>query len=457
MTIPAPTGTELPGPRATRYGILRGAPFHGDPALPTSSEVVVIGGGICGVLVAWTLARRGIPVLLCEKAELACEASSRAFGWVSEMLVDPIKVPLARASKDLWRDIAADAGEIGLRQDGIAYLADSEEELGFFRSWLGSVAGIGDPGNRILTADEVASRYPGASRRFAGALFSSTDGSIEPVITTAAVARAAQRAGAKIVTDCAVRGLDLRGGRVAGVFTEKGHVATSTVLCAANTWSRLFCGNHGIDVPQIYAVFSAGRTDASEGPVGGGGQDAWAWRRQIDGRYSLGRVAGLRAPVTRDAVKLFRQFLPLKKANLVHARLDWGRDAWTDLRLPRRWNPSGPSPFEKQRVLSGRVDPGVAAESLRLNQTVFPSMAPGRVVETWAGTLPLTPDNSPIAGPVERVPGFYLMTALSFGFTWGPVMARMMADLMTGVAPAIDPSPWRLSRFFDGSPLQVTM
>jgi glycine/D-amino acid oxidase-like deaminating enzyme len=272
MTFPQSVSGGLPAPRSTPYGRLRAAPFDSDAQLPSDAPVVIIGGGILGVMTAWCLARRGVPALLCEKAEIACESSSRAFGWVTELLSAPLKLALAQASKRLWRELQAE-GEFGYREDGVAYLADSEEELGHFEAWLDSVRGIGDARSCLLDADAVAQRYPGAARRYAGALLAPSDGSIEPVITTAAVAEAARRLGARIVTGCAVRGLDVQAGRVAGVYTEKGYVRTASVLCAANTWSRLFCGNHGIDVPQLYAVFSMGRTDPLDSaPLGGGGQ-----------------------------------------------------------------------------------------------------------------------------------------------------------------------------------------
>lgn len=457
MITAVDTPLRLPAPRQTPYGRLRAAPFQGDAELPAQTEVVIIGGGICGVLTAWSLARRGIPVLLCEKAEIACESSSRAFGWVSELLTALMKTTLARASKGIWRELQAQA-EVGYREYGLSYLAESAEELDFYRGWIESVAGMGDAGTCILSADDVAARYPGAARRFAGAIHAPSDGSIEPVITTVAVAELARRAGAKIVTGCAVRGLDVQAGRVAGVFTERGHVRASTVLCAANAWSRIFCGNHGVDVPQLYAVFSMGCTDAvPEGPPAGGGQEGWAWRRQIDGGYSLGRVAGLTAPITRDVLALYRRFRPLMDAKLAPpAKPTLGRDAWIDLRLPRRWNPRERSPFEQHRVLCGSTDTRVAAESLQLNTAVFPAMAGARITDTWAGTLVLTPDNSPIAGPVDQIPGFHLLTGCGFGFTWGPALGEMMADLMTGRTPTLDPQPFRLSRFYDGSPLEVT-
>ena len=64
--------------------------------------------------------------------------------------------------------------------------------------------------------------------------------SAEPQKAVPAIAEAARRQGAKIAENCAVRGLDIAGGKVAGVVTEKGRIACDTVVLAGGAWSRLF-------------------------------------------------------------------------------------------------------------------------------------------------------------------------------------------------------------------------
>lgn len=445
----------LPAPRRTRYGVLRAAAFVGDRELPKQSEVLIIGGGIVGAITAYHLAKRGIPVVVCEKAEIACEASSRAFGWVSELLLDPVKQPMTQQSKQMWRSLQDEIGDTGYRSEGLIYLADAEQELEMYSGWLAQSKGLIDPTTRVVTSQEVAARFPTAARRFAGGLLAPSDGSAEPVLATTVIAEAARRAGARIVTDCAVRGLDLQAGRVAGVFTEKGHVAASTVLCAANSWSRLFCGNHGVDIPQLYVIMSMGRTAQTAGPIGAGGQQAWGFRRQIDGSYSLGGVAGVRAPITRDALRLRHAFKPIMEM-MGSAKLSFGRDALNDFFLPRRWDPQYTSPFEKLRVLAGRTVDAIARQSLQLNGNEFPEMKGATVAETWSGPVTLTPDNKPIIGTVDSIPGFYIATALSYGITWAPSVGKLLADMMTGAATDYDAAPFRLSRFTDGSKIEVS-
>jgi glycine/D-amino acid oxidase-like deaminating enzyme len=334
-------------------------------------------------------------------------------------------------------------------------LADVEDELAFFDDWRRSVAGIGAADTSMMTAADVRKRFPGAERGFAGGLLAPSDGSVERVMTTAKLAEAARRAGARIVTDCAVRGLDLTNGRVSGVFTERGRIAASTVLCAANAWTRLFCGNHGVDIPQIYIIMSMGCTSRSDGPVGAGGQTTWAWRRQIDGAYSLGGLSGVEAPITRDALLQYRRFKPLMKVQPFRPKIRFGRTGWGDLRLVRRWDPTGRSPFERMRVLGGHPDAAIAADSLRQNIEVCPATADGGVAEIWSGALTLTPGDTPSAVTVDSVPGFHVLTGCSYGMSWAPALGKRVADLMTGERPSIDPHPFRLSRFFDDSVLEV--
>jgi glycine/D-amino acid oxidase-like deaminating enzyme len=75
-----------------------------------------------------------------------------------------------------------------------------------------------------------------------------------------------------------------------------------------------------------------------------------------------------------------------------------------------------------------------------------------RVAETWAGAIDATPDAVPVISAVDGVPGFYLTTGFSgHGFGIGPGAGKLMADIVTGARPCVDPAPFRFSRFSDGS------
>jgi len=436
---------------------VRTAPFTGDETLPAQSEVVVIGGGINGVIAAWHLAREGVPVLLCEKAEIGCEASGRAFGWISELMLDPCKMELCRASKAGWAELQREVGETGYRVEGLCYLAADQAELDQFAGWLDSVHGTGAADSLLLTAGAVRERFPAATTPWAGGLYAPSDGSAEPQLAAPTIAAAARRGGARIVTQCAVRGLERANGRVSAVITERGVVRTSKVICATNAWSRFFLGNLGIDVPQLWVMMSMGCIGPLDGgPVGCGGRNEWAWRRQIDGGYSLGGLGGQRFPVTRDSIRLFSRFVPILKVERPFLKLSFGPEARRDWRMARHWKLDAPAPFETVRILEPEVDRSRAQLSLRQLGAEFPSFRRASVTEAWSGVITVTPDNLPIASAVERVPGLFLITGCAYGLTWAPALARLVVDELLGRAPALDARPYRLGRFFDGSPLHVT-
>ena len=73
--------------------------------LPTSADVVVIGGGIVGCSAAWFLARRGRAVVLCEKGRIAGEQSGRNWGWVRQQGRSPVELPLMMRSLAIWKDL----------------------------------------------------------------------------------------------------------------------------------------------------------------------------------------------------------------------------------------------------------------------------------------------------------------------------------------------------------------
>jgi glycine/D-amino acid oxidase-like deaminating enzyme len=81
-----------------------------------------------------------------------------------------------------------------------------------------------------------------------------------------------------------------------------------------------------------------------------------------------------------------------------------------------------------------------------------------RIAERWAGCIDATPDAVPVMSACERLPGFFLATGFSgHGFGLGPGAGKLVAQLVTGEAPCVDPSPFRYDRFFDGTrPKPVT-
>ena len=133
-----------------------------DPTVPTTTSVVVIGGGIIGVCTALFLARKGVPVVLCEKGEIAGEQSSRNWGWCRKMGRDQRELPLAIEALRLWPEMNTLVGaETGFRRSGIVYLCRTREELAKREAWLESAAKPMGLDSRLLTRDQMNRVLPG--------------------------------------------------------------------------------------------------------------------------------------------------------------------------------------------------------------------------------------------------------------------------------------------------------
>ncbi|MEL7132952.1 MAG: FAD-dependent oxidoreductase, partial [Pseudomonadota bacterium] len=185
--------------------------------VPDAADVVVIGGGVIGVCTALYLAEAGKRVVLLEKGRIAGEQSSRNWGWIRQQGRDPDELPIMVEANALWRDLAGRTNvDIGLTQGGVTYLAGSEAEMVKYTDWLRHAEAHGLD-SRLLSTAEVADLVPGMSKSYVGALYTASDMRAEPWVAVPALAGVAARAGALVVEQCAVRALDIEGGKVAGV------------------------------------------------------------------------------------------------------------------------------------------------------------------------------------------------------------------------------------------------
>lgn len=418
-------------------------------AIPARTSVVVIGGGIAGTCTAFFLARAGIPVVLAEKGRIGGEQSSRNWGWCRTMGRDRREISLSIESLRLWRAMNGLVGdETGYREAGIVYACETEAEASAQLGWLEAARDY-QIDARLLRGEDLAALLPGAGRPFVAGLHTPSDGRAEPSRAVPAIARGARRHGGTILTGCAVRGIDTKAGRVAGVVTERGPIACDQVVLAGGAWSRLFCGNLGIDLPQLKILGSVIRTKPLDGlpEVAVGGRD-FGFRKRLDGGYTIARRNGDVSHVTPDSVRLFFDFLPAYRKSWRELRLRIGRRTIEEWRMPRRWALDETSPFERVRVLDPEPDAGLLAEARRNLAAAFPAFARMEEAERWGGLIDVTPDAVPVISPADRIPGLFLATGFSgHGFGLGPGAGRLMADLVSGRPPIVDPTPFRLDRF----------
>jgi glycine/D-amino acid oxidase-like deaminating enzyme len=129
-----------------------------------------------------------------------------------------------------------------------------------------------------------------------------------------------------------------------------------------------------------------------------------------------------------------------------------------DGRFVQEWREAAPvpldqvSPYENTRVLDPAPDRRYLREALENLSRMYPAFAQTRVVQQWAGLIDVMPDAIPVISPIESVPGLIVATGFSgHGFGIGPGAGRLIADLVVGGRPVVEPHEFRFSRFSDGS------
>jgi glycine/D-amino acid oxidase-like deaminating enzyme len=432
-----------------------------DPTLPARARVVIIGGGIIGVCTAFFLARKGVPVVLCEKGEIAAEQSSRNWGWCRKMGRDPREVPLAIEALRLWPEMNTLVGaETGFRRSGIVYLCRTHKELAKREAWLDQVGKPMQLDTSLITRDQTARVLPGlAGGPWLNALYTPSDGRAEPGLAGPAIARAARRLGATIVTHCAVRGVETMGGRIAGVVTERGRIACEAVVLAGGVWSRLFCRPLDLRLPQLKVLSSVMRTEPlSGGPEASTMGYGFGLRKRLDGGYTVASWSGNVADITPDSFRFFGDFLPALRMRRGDVKLRFGLRFFRELVQRRLWALDQPSPFEAIRVLDPPVRRAILKQAQLHVTQAFPVFHAMRVAESWGGMIDITPDGLPVISGVEALPGFFIATGFTgHGFGIAPGAGRLMAELIMGETPVVDPTPFRYSRFTDGSRVRPSL
>lgn len=426
-------------------------------SLPDKVDVVVIGGGIIGLFTALEIRERGLSVALVEKGEVGGEQSSRNWGWVRIGRRDSREIPLVVEAQRMWLGLDKRLqGETGYTRTGIVFTVQNDADKNRQEEWLKYVEPFQIKAH-MLNEEQLNERFPGSHLGAIGGFYCEEDGRAEPQLTVPLLAKALRRSGVSVLPNCAARSVTTEGGKVSSVVTEKGEIKCASVVVAAGAWSSLFCRNLGIDLPQLSVLSTALRTEPSEHTL-----EHALWtsdfsvRKRADGGFTVASGSRAVVDIVPDSFRYAKQFWPNLKAEWNTLEFRIGERSFQEIKYRSKWSNKSVTPFEQQRVRDPKpVDKEVLAAFEKLKQAL-PQLVDLKVAQIWAGLIDVTPDVVPIISGVDSVPGFHLATGFSgHGFGISPGAGRLMADIVTGNVPIVDPHDFRFSRFHDGSPITL--
>ncbi len=220
-------------------------------SLPSSVDVVIIGGGVIGCSIAYHLAKRGITdVLLVERAQLTSGTTWHAAGLIGQLRASRQMTELAKYTSELLFELETETGlSTGFRQNGSISVATNEERFEEQRRGASMAKSFGLEVHALGLGD-IRARYPLLETAdLVGGIFLPNDGQADPTNVTMAYAKGARLAGVQIREQLRVDRIIVEQGRAVGIRTALGDVRAASTVIAAGMWSRALGAEIGVSLP----------------------------------------------------------------------------------------------------------------------------------------------------------------------------------------------------------------
>ena len=219
--------------------------------LPSSSDVVIIGGGIIGCSIAYHLTKLGISdVVVLERKRLTSGTTWHAAGLIGQLRATRQMTELAKYTSELLHALEAETGiSTGFRQNGSISVATHAERLEELKRGASMARSFG-LAVELLTPGDMKARYPLLRvDDVVGGIFLPKDGQADPANVAMAYAKGARAGGVRILENVAVERILVEKGRAAGVLTGQGPLRAHTTVLAAGMWSHGLAREIGVAVP----------------------------------------------------------------------------------------------------------------------------------------------------------------------------------------------------------------
>ena len=372
-----------------------------------TADIVIIGGGVMGCSILYNLAARGVTdALLLERSVLGSGSTGRSQAICRTHYSNPFTAAMAWESLQIYRDFPQRlGGPSGFVETGyFVMVGDDDRQAMESNVALNRTVGID---TYLVSLEDAATIAPMLDVNGVTAVaYEPRSGYADPYAVTTTYARAARELGATVQMGVEALSLQVENGRVTGVVTNQGTVATDTVVVAAGPWSPPLLSPLGFDIPL--------------------------------------------EPVRHQVVQIQRPWDILPR-----------HPAVADIATKASFRPDGDQftligVGEDEIVDRDSFNPAVdlepAAAAFDRAARRMPALGQGYFRGGWAGLFTVTPDWHPVLDRVEGVDGAYCAVGFSgHGFKLAPMIGTVMSELVTeGQATSVDITPLRMSRFAEG-------
>ena len=368
-----------------------------------TADILVIGAGIVGCSLAYQLALQGAPRVAVIDKDLICSGSTgRSAGGIRQQFATDLNVRLSLESIRMFERMPEELGvDPAFRRVGYLFLASTEAELALFRQNAALQQRHGVP-VQVVGPDDIRRLVPFVQLDgILGGTFCPTDGYAAPYEVTMGYAAAARRRGVTIYEQRPVTAVLRQSGRVVGVETPAGPIHAPVVVNAAGAFAGQIGEMAGVDVPvrpfrrQLFTTLPV-PTFTPEPPLTIDYHRNWYFRGELGGCLFSG---------------------PKDEESTFNTNVDWEH----------------------------------LAESVEQAVVRLPLLAEAEIHRGWAGLYEISPDNNAILGRVPELEGFYVAGGHSgHGFQHGPIVGKLMAELILTGRTTIDIGALGIERFRTG-------
>jgi sarcosine oxidase subunit beta len=376
-----------------------------------TADVVIIGGGVIGVSIAYHLAlKKAGKIVLFEKGQLGEGSTSRCVGGIRTQFSTEINIRFSLESLKSFERFEEEFGvNPEFRKIGYLFLARTETEMTVFRENVSLQKKWGIP-VELLSREEIGRRWPYLKiEDITGGSFCPQDGYAGPSEVLTGFVKGAKRRGVRIEEGTEVSKIFVEKGRVKGVGTKGEEILSPVVVNAAGPYASLVGEMAGIEVQvkplrrQVFVTAPFHLTDQTV-PLTIDFHRGWYFRQEVGGFLLSG-------------------------------------------------------PLDQKPSFNVNIDYDAMAEAAENASYRVPLLEKARIARGWAGLYEISPDNHAILGKIPEVEGVILANGFSgHGFQHSPAVGKVIAELIVdGKATTIDITPLSIERFARGELIREPM